>query len=416
MPCALFSPNPCFSIRSSNVRVGLFYYPWYSGGNGTGHWNGIKKWTVVDTPVLGHYDSGNESIIRQHILWFEELGIDFLIISWWGIHNVDIDRAVDAVFRTVSADAPWLNLTIMVEPFNEAGGPEGYNFTEVFNYVYDAYYARYEQIWMKLDSKPLLCWFNGYNMTGGTNPQGFPSGGDFNRMKIQSDARFESRILGHNPYVDWYFITPCSVDNSPEPVLSKDGFISIEPRYDDQFLGREKNSTFDETYKEGLYDQQWSKAVSLTREGRVKLIAIYSWNEYHERSQVEPHYNTDKSCALSPFCKTARYILQVKNAEKEPPYLLLICTAIGVATGVVLTWAWCTHKPRSGTKLKNQSAGQPSAHNKDSITFSFLRYCCSSKSMIRRFISSLYGRVCWFSNHSRKPCRTSSTASSPLSA
>jgi len=348
----LLLPRLCFGSSSSNVKVGMFYYPWYTGGNGTGHWNGIKEWTVVDAPIFGYYDSGNESIIKQHIDWFEELGIDFLIISWWGIHNVGIDRAVDAVFRTVNITAPWLNLTIMIEPFNEAGGPEAYNFTEIFSYIYDAYYTRYRQIWMKLDSKPLLCWFNGYNMTGGTDEQGLPSGGDSNRMRIQSDARFESRILGHNSYVDWYFITPCSVNSSSEPVLSKDGFISVESRYDDQFLGRKRNSTFDETYEEGLYDQQWSRAISLSREGRVKLVAIYSWNEYHERSQIEPHYNTEKSYVLSPFCKTARYILEVRNLEKQPPYLLLLCLVSGVAIGAVLTWVCSKCKQRRGARFK----------------------------------------------------------------
>jgi len=329
------------SFASSNVKVGLYYYPWYTEGNGTGHWNGRREWTVVDTPVLGFYSSNDTSVIKQHLDFFKELDIDFFIVSWWGPHNIEIDYAVTALFEVVMEYAPWLNLTVMIEPFNEQLGPETYNFTEVLNYIYESYYLEFSNIWMSLYDKPLLCWFNGYNMTGGLNQSGYLDGGYCNIGKIKSDERFESRILGHNSYVDWYFVTPCSVDDSLDPVLSTDGFISVEPRYDDQYLGRKKISTYDE----GLYDYQWGKVINLTKGGKVNFVAIYSWNEYHERSQIEPHINADGEHISPPFNKTKHYIAEIKQLGQSYPYMSLIYVIVGIVIGVLLTLL-CIYKRR----------------------------------------------------------------------
>lgn len=306
--CTAYILYAHFTISSAPVKVGVYYYVWYPR-----HWNGTeKKWTVVDVPVLGYYASDNESVIKQHLDWFKYAGIDFGIISWWGPNSYE-DNATKQVFAVTKNYAPSMKWTIMVEDFNDVG-PEAYDFNEIFDYIYNTYVTKYADIWLKLNGKPLLCWFNAVNMTGGINASGHYYGGWANIPKIYSDARFESRILGHNDYVDWYFVTPCSVDDSSVPKLCVDGFIAVEPRYDDQYLGRDTNSTFDERV-EYLYWLQWNKVLQYKRENKVNFVVIYSWNEYHERSQIEPCNDATSIHADNPYFllnRTKEYIERLK--------------------------------------------------------------------------------------------------------
>jgi len=61
-----------------------FYYPWY--GN-WGHWP--PDGNITGHPLLGFYDSNNESLIKEHINMAKEAGIDGFIVSWWGINSFE---------------------------------------------------------------------------------------------------------------------------------------------------------------------------------------------------------------------------------------------------------------------------------------------------------------------------------------
>ena len=136
----LFSVKPS-SCSASKAKVGLFYYVWYEGGLGNGHWNSSLSlgWTVVDTPLLGFYNSSDPSVIRQHLKWFEELGVDFLIISWWGSSTLQgyefADTTTRRVFDLINETNSPIKITLMVEDFNQSGT---YDFTAIYDYIYEA--------------------------------------------------------------------------------------------------------------------------------------------------------------------------------------------------------------------------------------------------------------------------------------
>jgi hypothetical protein len=83
------------SSARDKIKVGVFYYPWYTGGYGNGHWSGNATeddstlpdtWlTAIDRPALDCYASNDTRVIRQHLDWFAYAHIDFGIISWWGL-------------------------------------------------------------------------------------------------------------------------------------------------------------------------------------------------------------------------------------------------------------------------------------------------------------------------------------------
>jgi len=50
---------------------------------------GSASWTSAEAvPIVGFYDSYNEDVVRQHVLWFMDLGVNFIMPDWsnhiWG--------------------------------------------------------------------------------------------------------------------------------------------------------------------------------------------------------------------------------------------------------------------------------------------------------------------------------------------
>jgi len=280
------SLNTSNSLSSEpDTIVGVFYYPWYEEGNQTLHWNQTlyNDTTVVDKPVLGWYDCANETVIRQQLDWMTYAGIDFVIISWWGWGPANtVDSAVQKIFETTNSSFPQMKLAIMVEDFNGSGQ---YDFAEIHSHILNEYIAKYDTVYFKLNGRPVICWWNAPNTTDN----------EVNRAEIVKENRTEIRIIGHRyDYVNWTAWNPNTVDVDPRNatrISESDGFTCIEPRYDNSYLDwihKGRKVAEDQDLSAGLYDVQWQSVITQAALGSVRIVAIYSWNEFHERSQIEP--------------------------------------------------------------------------------------------------------------------------------
>jgi hypothetical protein len=327
-----------FSVCQRDIKVGLYYYAWYDEGYGNRHWNStppgsnLLQWNVVDKPILGYYGCQNTTIITQQLQWFTELGVDFLIISWWGPNSYE-DESTKRIFSTIQQANYSIQVAIMVEAFDWTNN---YNFTAIYEYIYNTYASPYPITYMSIEDKPLVCFYNDANMTGT----------EARRTDIYfSDPRFAARIVGHNDYVDWWFGVPSST-NSSRAVLpsNKDRVACVEPRYDNYFINGTPTVRFDINYTEGLYDEQWNTALELVNLNKIDYITIYSWNEYHERSQIEPHI-TDGNYVLSLFGKTESYIDQVKS-QQQSAFNPLTYIAVGIVIGLILAWLYLRYTKR----------------------------------------------------------------------
>ncbi|MHB1767190.1 MAG: hypothetical protein ACYCUV_04985, partial [Phycisphaerae bacterium] len=57
--------------------IGIEYEPWFTPLEMT--------WTTAEAiPLLGKYDSANSSVIRQHALWLDKMGINYILVDWTG--------------------------------------------------------------------------------------------------------------------------------------------------------------------------------------------------------------------------------------------------------------------------------------------------------------------------------------------
>ncbi len=284
-------------------QVGAFYYTWYDPSQ-TASWEYPK---IQDKPVLGYYNSCDPAVIEQHFAWLSDLRMDFIVVSWWGMYNQTdwhsfMSNATMQVFQVARENVTNVKVALMVEPFNESGT---YNFSEVYDWVYTNLYQNYPTIYYKVDSKPLLCFFNGQNMT---------ADGVFQR-----DDRFTVKIVGNDPTAEWLY--DCATEkNNPVAPAPKDRQISVSPRFDDYYV-RTPNETVD-SRMEYLYDQQWDAVLNYSKQNAIDFVTVTSWNEYPERTMIEPHYDATAT-NHDPFflCNlTKTYIEEMKGINQEVTY------------------------------------------------------------------------------------------------
>ncbi len=277
----LFTAAPLVGAASpaprSPPQVGAFYYAWYDPAQAES-WEYPK---IQDKPILGYYNSCDPAVIEQHFAWLSDLHIDFIAVSWWGFYNQSdwdnfMNNATQQVFQVARENITNVKVTLMVEPFNESGT---YNFTEIYNNAYSLF-EEYPTVYFRVDGKPLLCFFNGENMT---SPSVF-----------QRDDRFTVKIVGNNPFTEWQYDGVTEKNNPSDAVpFPRDRQISVSPRFDD-FYVRGDNETVDAKL-EYLYAQQWAQALNYSNQNAVDCITITSWNEFPERTAIEPHIDATAS-------------------------------------------------------------------------------------------------------------------------
>jgi hypothetical protein len=353
---------------NNKVMVGVFYYPWYDGKgyhcNGHPRDYGIDRtdtwWRVIDVPVLGNtsnstycmYASDNVTVIKQHLDWFKYASIDFGIISWWGPNSFE-DNHTDILFNVTSSYAPWFRWVISME----GGGPEDWKVWK--DWVYENYTKKYSQIWLNdpEENKPFLFWMNS-DMSNDSST----------RQSIKKDPDFSVRILGQADYSDWKTWTPYTDSGSTSafpPSLNE--FMCVMPRYDERGLTPERNRCADPYLNgsdgqdveplngEPLYDKQWKEVLVNALAGDVKYVAIATWNDFTERTQIEPCYDNTSAYKDDPYFllnKTKHYINELSsvstlqdqlnsltnelNHTKDWLYILTAVTVILVVTTIYL--------------------------------------------------------------------------------
>jgi len=278
-------------------QVGVYYYAWYNP-SGQGHYN----WTtIIDRPVLGPYTSNDSTVIAQHLYWMQNLSVDFAIISWWGPNNW-VDNTTKTIFETAQNNITSVKLCLMIEAFNNTN-PIDYNAT--YDYIYTNYVNAYPSFYFRYEDKPLLLFYNEANFT------------NFDFLR---DSRFTIKISGHSDYVDWVYHDAVPEMRQFYYPLPRDRCYPICPRYDD-FFERPNNHTVDRTYREGWYQAQWQQALEFAANNSISIVTITSWNEFPERSMIEPHYDRDafNSDPYYLYNLTRQYVYELKGMTSAEP-------------------------------------------------------------------------------------------------
>jgi len=156
-------------LTPPRARLGTFafYYPWYGTPAVSGEWrhwsegnssgqiphdpniilpDGRRDIAAEDYPLLGPYDSNNESVIKQHVEWAKEAGIDCFIVSWWGQGSFE-DKALFNISKVCEKEK--LNFTVYIE-----------NSSSISQTVDDLMYLlnKYNDCssWYRVDGQPVI--------------------------------------------------------------------------------------------------------------------------------------------------------------------------------------------------------------------------------------------------------------------
>ena len=324
----------------TQAKIGIFYYVWYDTTSPES-WNKTK---IVDTPVLGDYDSCNSTVIKHHLGLIQNLSIDFVIISWWGFYDdygKFTDNATKQLFQTAQSINSTLKFAIMVEPFPL--NSSSYDYNGIYNHIYENFVKPYSPFYYN-DSKPVICFFNNQNLT--------------DNGSIPVDERFNTILVGQQNYTQWIYM-----DLNPYDYRDLgQNQISVTPRYDESNLSdRPGHVVVDSDLTQGVYDREWKNAIQLFRNGSVNTILISTWNEFPERTAIEPHHDATAVNQSTDFLygKTKYYIAQIRHPTSPsllPIYLFVGITVTSIVIAITINQFYIAKKTTSEfkTNLKNK--------------------------------------------------------------
>ena len=343
----------------TKATVGTALYEWY-GALPNDDWVNATKYVDFPVPELGalngldvtNYNSLNKTAVGIQVRWIGGAGFDFALISWWGKSDNDssvqadwrrfVDNASKLVFQTLQELKIDLKLAIMVEPYLKENVTYDYN--EISNYIYSEFVLPYPDIYYKVDNKPLICFFNDnetYRL--GLTPNG----------PLPDDPRFTEILVGDQKRTQWTY-------TSNEVHTNQIGFY---PRIDDSGV-RIPSTTIDVDLTKGTYDIGWQNAIQLWRQGKVDTILIASWNEYPERTEIEPHYDRNYNETMYGnatyylYNKTRDYISQVQGPSLTDTavFALEFAATFAVTCAVFFVVATGIMKSRNSAREKSNDA------------------------------------------------------------
>ena len=162
--------------KVSRSLIGMHYEPWFTQHN--------ISWKFAEAqPILGNYSSYDASVIRKHEEWFEDLGIDWLMVDWsnmlwmkpsWesqqgGVRELEeTTRLLLETYAGLAAQGkhpPKIVLLLALQ-----NGPPVPDCVRRMNKIIawiDAHYLaepRYKNLWLDMGGKPLITiWYSPYD-------------------------------------------------------------------------------------------------------------------------------------------------------------------------------------------------------------------------------------------------------------
>ncbi len=353
--------NPYLQItRESGLvdkKVAAFYYPWFSNETDytqtvpypvvdTGswrHWNG----STLNTPVIGEYDSADPQTIERHLRDAEWAGIDALVWSYWGAAGYEFTNFKNAleVARAINSNVSFtLYFEIFMDNMEGKTVPEASAFiNNEFAQIYAVFNdsANVDLIWHE-QGKPVLfvyvvqavpaeVWDNVMVNVSASGASFFmvadrPGGSITPNKHFQATHQYD---VYYPSYHGTYFETYMGLKNDARK-FGQVFIAGVSPGYDDHMvrpgnppLPRNGNTT---------YQQSWCNAISL----HPDWIAITSWNEWHEGTEIEPSVENGRT-ALE---QTKAYAAEFKSGNYQQLhvvdfYMPMIANALWMA---VISW------------------------------------------------------------------------------
>ncbi len=263
--------------------VFAYYYIWFDPSS----WNRAKS----DLPLLGKYSSDDAKVMRQHVKWAKQAGIDGFIVSWK--NTPTLDRRLALLVRIARAEHFSLEVIYQGLDFHRRPLPVD-RVAADFEYFARTYADREP---FRRFSKPLLIWSGTWEF----------SATDIARVTALVRPRVmvlasEKNVTGYERVADlvdgdayyWSSVNPTTnhgylgklIDFSQ--AVHRNGGLWIAPAAPG-FDARKVGGTSIVARENGTTFQRELAAASAST---PDAIGVISWNEFSENSYIEPSEKT----------------------------------------------------------------------------------------------------------------------------
>ncbi len=305
--------------------TGVYYYPWY-GPHGHS-WPGQYMrdlLAVRQPPQLGHYSSRDKNIIRQHLDWMEQYGIDFFVSSWWGEGSHENVTLRDYILPeltnrplkfTVFFESPMLGSLVNGAMVFDAAKEE--KLVREFKYIANTYFNHPNLL--RIDGRPLLFYYLGFTLSG-------------NYLQAFNKARTEVQKLGFNIYLVgddmtwadpnpdrmqvWDAVTAYSLYGLPSHAgypIDTDFYAdaslkvrqwqiaanergklfipNVHPGFNNRAVSNSNYAAPRQSISGADHTSMYEDYIRVLRpfvDPQQQMIMITSFNEWHEDTQIEP--------------------------------------------------------------------------------------------------------------------------------
>jgi hypothetical protein len=267
---------------ASPIPVLAYYYIWYTPTS----WQRAKR----DLPLLGPYSSDQSNIMRQHIIWAKNAGIDGFIVSWKSTASLDLRLA-----RLVSiADAEHFKLALIYEglDFERRPLPAGRVATDLKRFTQR--YGR-NRAFQLFGRKPAVIWSGTWKFPANAIAAVKRQVGS--HLQLLASEKNVAGYLRVAPYVygDAYYWSSADLTTPGYPAklvamgraVHAHGGLWIAPAapgFDGRLLG---GSRVVPRRNGATLRREFAGALSSSPDA----VGLISWNEFSENSQIEPSRN-----------------------------------------------------------------------------------------------------------------------------
>jgi hypothetical protein len=267
------------SAKSGEPPVFAYYYIWFNPTS----WNRAK----TDYPVLGHYSSDERAVMKQHIEWAKQSGINGFLVSWKSTET--LDRRLEKLIGIAQREKFKLGIVYQGLDFHRRPLPAARVATDLEFFARRFAKRRPFRVW----EKPLVIWSGTWKysrqqvaaitkplrnrlliLSSEKNVEGYERIGDL----VDGDAYYWSSV---NP--DTYPGYHARLGQMARAVHAKDGLwiAPAAPGFDALLIG---GTTVVERKGGDTLRREYNAAVSSSPDA----IGLISWNEFSENSYVEP--------------------------------------------------------------------------------------------------------------------------------
>jgi hypothetical protein len=268
--------------QTQPIPLLAYYYIWFDPGS----WDRAKS----DLPTLGRYSSSDPEVMRQHVRWARDVGIEGFIVSWKStdVLNARLDTLVD-----LAADEAF-HLAIIYQGLDFERDPLP---AEQVAADLESFLRRYgSHPVFQLFGKPLLIWSGTWEFS--PEDVAFVASrlpGEFlllaSERQVNEYERLAQWVDGNAYY--WSSVDPVDTPRYEEKLVGmgeavhRSGGIWIAPAapgFDARLIGGSR--VIERNDGETLRRQMAAALASAP-----DAVGLISWNEFSENSHVEPSRN-----------------------------------------------------------------------------------------------------------------------------